>query len=233
MENTKHIDREVKQLYRRFKLKNRPTQRKIKNILEKLGYTTHPYTREHIKAFDKRIPPAYTIESNDKKLVLYNKSLSEKDLTIAFAHELAHITLCHSHRHDTPDDTSTYQDYEANVFVYRFLNYKYRKRRYNLLAITFIAALITLTAPSYFIRRNNTPDISTTETNPDVVTVDKASADATNEADVVITTRGTVYHKPTCFYVKYKTNTITITEAEAIQLCKEPCEACFSEKQKK
>lgn len=232
MENTKHIDKEVKQLYRRFKLKNRPTQRKIKNILEKLGYTIHPYTREHLKNFDKRIPPAYTIESNDKKLVLYNKALSEKDLAIAFVHELAHIALCHSYRHDSPDDTSTYQDYEADIFVYRFLNYRYIKKKHTLLAITFIAALITLTAPAYLIR-NNTTDVSTEENNLDVVTSDIASTATVDETGVVITTRGTVYHKPTCFYVKYKTNTITITEAEAIQLRKEPCEACFSEKQEK
>ena len=229
MKNIKTLDKKSKQLYRRFKIKGEPTVAELKTILTKLGYVIQPYTNEHIKTFGKRIPPAYTIESNDNKIVLYNDALSEKDLTIAFSHELAHSILCHPYRHNSHEDTSTYQDYEADIFVYRFLNYKKIKRRFVTSIISIIVYLIILSTLTYYAGYTTGYNIGY-EIGYDLVdiTIDnRIIPSATTDENVIITTTGTKYHKPHCRYVKYKTNTTEITKTEAVKSHKEPCDVCF------
>lgn len=233
MKNIKTLDKKSKQLYRQFKIKGEPTVADLKIILKKLGYVIQPYTNEHIKTFGKRIPPAYTIESNDNKIVLYNDALSEKDLTIAFSHELAHSILCHSYRHNSHEDTSTYQDYEADIFVYRFLNYKKIKRRFATSIISIVVSLVVSAISAYYagyctgynVGYDSGHDIADGAINNSII------FSATNDENVVITATGTKYHKPHCRYVKYKTNTIEITENEAVKSHKEPCDVCFQNRE--
>ena len=232
MNSTKEIDKKVREIYHRFKIGNNPTCNELKVILEKLGYVPHKYTYEHIKTFGKRIPPAYTVESNDSRMVLYNDALSDQDLIIAFTHELAHIVLCHSHRCNGPDDTSTYKDYEANIFVYKFLNYRHTTKKRIASVMSFIICLVLLTAPVY-IRQGNNSNNSVIPSEQESVVVKpsvnepEVVAPAVNEYEVIITKTGSKYHKPTCYYVKYKTNTTTLTEAEAIKANKKPCTVCL------
>ena len=213
MKNIRKIDKNVKRLYRKFNISIGPSCSELKLTLEKMGYVTRPYTDEHINKFGKLIPPAYTAEANHSKFVLYNDTLSDNDLAIAFAHELGHITLCHLHRCDNPDDTSTYQDYEADIFAYRFLNYHYINRKHIfyviLLAICFCTTITSLCflSENLHTSSNVTPYIS--------------------HSQVIITSSGTKYHHSDCHHVKDKTNIVTITEPEAIKLQKEPCSECI------
>ena len=120
----KNINKTVRQFRRRFKINSIPSYEELKTILSKLGYYVTPYTDEERSRLGEHLHPAYTFEYNESKIVYYDSSLCDNDIAIALTHELAHIYMAHSHRATGPYDTSTYKDYEANIFVYKLFTYK-------------------------------------------------------------------------------------------------------------
>ncbi len=120
----KTINKKVRQIRKRFGIEGIPTFDELKNILEKLGYQLHPYSASDRQRFGERIPPAYTFEFNDSKIIYYDSLLCVSDTVIALAHELAHICLSHTRRADGPLDTSTYKDYRQTSLCTSYLHIK-------------------------------------------------------------------------------------------------------------
>ena len=116
----RNINKKTKEVYRKYELDGIPSRIQLVEIFKRLGFTIQPYTDEDVEDFGQQIPPAYTLDS-DERIVMYDETLNERDLIIALTHELGHIILNHFHRHNGPQDTSTYKDYEANVFTYKLL----------------------------------------------------------------------------------------------------------------
>ena len=210
----KNIDKKIRQFHKRFKISRVPSCEEVKTILEKLGYYVIPYTDEERLRYGDDIHPAYTFEYNESKFVYYDSTLCDTDIVIALTHEIAHIYLSHSHRTNSPFDTSTYKDYEANVFVYKLFTYKQNLIKNIIFIISLIICFSNL-GYSSFLMRNDIQNPSNQKT--DVIT----------QSNYVITSSGKKYHQPHCYYVKYKTNTITVTEFEAEQFGKEPCDVCI------
>lgn len=205
----KNINKKVRQIRKRFRINGVPSFDELKNIMSKLGYCIYPYTQADRSRFGERIPPAYTFEFNDSKIVYYDSMLNDYDIAIALAHELAHICLAHSHRTNGPYDTSTYKDYEANVFVYKLFTYKETHIKNIIFSISLVICLSSLVHSSLLMDRDNT------------------TTNIASPAEFVITTSGDKYHNPHCYIVKYKTNVIHVSETEAQKLGKEPCDICI------
>ena len=205
----KNINNKVRQFHKRFGINGMPSFTELKTILSKLGYYVTPYTEKDRIKFGERIPPAYTFEFNDSKIVYYDSLLCDNDISLALLHEIAHIFLAHSRRSDGPYDTSTYKDYEANVFIYKLFTYKQTRLKNIAFLVSLVICFSNLTCSS-FLMKQDTKNITT-------------------PSEVVITSAGTHYHIPDCYYVKYKTNTINLTITEAINTGKEPCEVCIGE----
>lgn len=212
----RNINKKVKEAYRKYELNGPPSWIQLVEILKRLGFSIQPYTEDDISDFGEQIPPAYTLDSDDR-VVMYDDTLNERDLVIAFTHELAHIMLNHFHRHNGPQDTSTYKDYEADIFVYKLFTYKRRRVKNIIFTISLVLCFLNLGYSSFLMRQDTKP-VSTQITNqtPDVIT----------QSNYVITSSGKKYHQPHCYYVKYKSNIITITKSEAEQLGKKPCDVC-------
>ena len=203
----KNINKKVRQFHKRFKINGIPSCEELKTILSKLGYYVTPYTEEEHSNLGKQLHPAYTFEYHDSKIVYYDSFLCDNDIVIALAHELAHIYLAHSRRANGPYDTSTYKDYEADVFVYKLFTYKQRRIKNIIFAISLVLCFTNLACSSFL--------------------MNSQQKNITDPNQVVVTSSGTHYHQPDCYYVKHKTNTIKLTETEAINAGKEPCDVCI------
>ncbi len=205
----KNINKKVRQFRKRFRISGIPSCEELKTILSKLGYYVTPYTDEERSRLGEQLYPAYTFEYNDNKVVYYDSLLCDNDIVIALAHELAHICLAHSRRANGPYDTSTYKDYEADIFVYKLFTYKQRHIKNIIFTISLVLCFSNLACSSFLMKQEQ--------------------KNTTTQNQVVVTSSGKKYHHPHCYYVKYKTNTINLSKSEAIDAGKEPCEICAGE----
>ena len=198
----------------------------LKNLEKTDFYTIARYIEKtfnynvYVKTSNSSSTAAYT--NHEEKFIFINRNLEEKYATKLLIHEMAHIALKHS---VTFSGDNILKENEANYFVQYFLNYKKYRKIY---AITFliICLLIIMSLLSFkFYKPTSNENINhnTTET------VNQSTNIINDSENVVITHSGEKYHLPTCYHVRDKSDTITLTKQEAEKANYTACKICIGE----
>lgn len=187
-----------------FKIKT-TTYDNLTVFAQNLGYTV---------LYSNEIPnPAITDTKN--KLIVISNTLSQAYARKCLAHEIGHILL--KHKLLFADDCIQ-NDNEANFFAACLLNIKI----INILAICLLAAAIF-----FYPFINNEPQTTSNITSQYVENTPLQTIN--NNENVVITHSGEKYHLPTCYHVRDKSDTITLTKQEAEKANYTPCKICIGE----
>ena len=166
-----------------------------------------------------RTNKAFTVCIEKKYLIFVCDNLPYREMNALLIHEAGHILLHHNFK-----NISNADNHDADTFA-RLVLSPYSWGHYLLAA--FIVLIGCIAFLNIFI---SDIDVAPIEHFPSTYNTSSASSTSSrqtfNTDKVVITTGGEKYHTPDCYIVKDKTNIITVTVDEAVQLGKEPCKIC-------
>ena len=172
-------------------------------------------------------------------IAVYSRQ-SEKAKLDCILHEIGHILLGHNLHNLTAD-----AEREAEQFATYALHGKPKKDKKAIFSLSivlifllaFIVGVVVFAANNIYSLTTAAPASSPTPhldaSSPPVQSASqtpKVDIEANNTGSentlVVVTETGEKYHMPDCQYVKYKTNTTTVTLKVASLWGKEPCKVC-------
>lgn len=169
---------------------------------------------------------SFLFNSNNLKIVFLREDIDLHEKTYCLLHEIAHIELGYT------ENITPSQERQVIQFAEHCQQQSNKKRKHIttgiisivLLFIIIIAVVLSLSKCNEGIL---TRKGGSTSPRPETAVLNREYRDNVDLSNmVVITPNGEKYHRPDCYYVKNKENTATITQAEAIQLGKEPCSIC-------
>lgn len=190
-----------------------PSLENLSDYANFLGYSV-VYDTENLA------PTAEFVDLNNRIICITNK-MDEPTATHLLAHAIGHVVL--HHKRIFVDETP--QENEANYFAKCLLQNNHK----NLLILSAVLLAITIIfCAVIFI--NNQPAIEPIpqETNPSQ-SQSQYNEQTLNTENVVITHSGEKYHLPTCYHVRNKSDTITLTKQEAETAGYTPCKICIDE----
>lgn len=145
-----------------------------------------------------------------------------KDKLLLLAHEYGHYLLGHNINNATIE-----QENEANLFAELLLSNK--EKTIKTIIVTALVTAIVVTGLLGIAVWRKSDRIDPPSTKPTLTEPEEPEEPEETEEIYIVTKSGEKYHLPDCQYVRYKTNTISLTLDEAIKLGYEPCSVCIGE----
>ena len=208
----------------------------VVKLFEKRGWKVRLYSKgapelSHMPKLQNiaKMSRAFTVytDYDNTYTVMLRRGLRLREQATLLIHEAGHILCEHN-----LDDTSADEEREAYAFE-RWV--KFVPVVKNIGAVLFVAVsavlLIAVIHDTSRVWTNEpssllAPSSVSSPSRKDPTSDTKESNSVQFDNKVVITTGGEKYHTPDCYIVKDKTNIITVTIDEAVQLGKEPCKIC-------
>lgn len=210
--------------------------------LERHGYTLIEYSKITnqpdvetllsaigLKAFSLGVRAFYYRDKN-MRLVFVEENLSDDERLLLLSHEIGHI-MCDD-AHSGKERADIYRERSASEFSHYLLggsmaikNFMFIKRNKKALTAVAVSLLLLLCVSVAAVIINNVPNTSAQASS---TSVQKQTADVSENEIFYITAHGTKYHCGNCSYTG-KGELYEITLEECRRLGYEPCKMCIRE----
>lgn len=208
----------------------------VVKLFEKKGWKVRLYSKGAPEL--SSIPKLQNIASMSRAFTVYTdydntytvmlrRGLRPREQAALLIHEAGHILCGHN-----LDDTSTDEEREAYAFE-RWVRFAPLVENMGAVLFAVVSAVILFSVVHDASRV--WPNEPSSLLAPSSISTSSWIAPASDTEDskptqhynvVVITSDGEKYHKPDCYIIQNKTNTITVSIDEAVQMGKEPCKIC-------